>query len=477
MTNTETNSNDKKQTEPETKVFSFDRAFQEKIVQAMIMDRQWAIQFNEVLDVSYFNFAHLKLLTDKYINHYKKFKEFPSMELLLTMVKTELKNSSDNALKEQVKDFLVRVESKKDLGDLGYVKEKALDFCKRAKLQMALEVAVDHVATENYDKIVDIIKKAVHAGNSHSPGLDLFEIDDIDARYSETYRRTIPTGIPELDQKKILNGGLGAGEIGFVVAGAGVGKSHLLIHFGATAIKLGKNVIHYTFELNERMVGIRYDSNLSDIPSLECYENKDQIKNLYNDNKDTFGRLIVKYFPTGQASCQTLRAHMDKLATNGFVPDLILIDYAGIMRSADRNDLLRLELKKVCEELRGMAGELDVPIWSALQSNKEGASAEIVDLGNMAESYGQAAIADFVLGLSRQSAQKATGFGNVFIAKNRAGIDGLKYAIHLDTSRSKIKVLTDSEAMDMAHQKEEDALTLMRKKFSEVSKEKEAKSV
>ena len=211
MTNTETNSNDKKQTETETKVFSFDRAFQEKIVQAMIMDRQWAIQFNEVLDVSYFNFAHLKLLTDKYINHYKKFKEFPSMELLLTMVKTELKNSSDNALKEQVKDFLVRVESKKDLGDLGYVKEKALDFCKRAKLQMALEVAVDHVATENYDKIVDIIKKAVHAGNSHSPGLDLFEIDDIDARYSETYRRTIPTGIPELDQKKILNGGLGAG--------------------------------------------------------------------------------------------------------------------------------------------------------------------------------------------------------------------------------------------------------------------------
>jgi replicative DNA helicase len=399
------------------------------------------------------------------------------MELLLTMVKTELKNSSDNALKQQVKDFLVRVECKKDLGDLGYVKERALDFCKRAKLQIALEVAVDHVATENYEKIVDIVKKAVHAGNSHSPGLDLFELDDIDSRYSETYRRTVPTGVPELDQKKILNGGLGAGEIGFVVAGAGVGKSHILIDFGANALKIGKNVIHYTFELNERMLGIRYDSNLSNTPSLECFENKHAIKKLYQDNKDTFGRLIVKYFPTGQASCQTLRAHMDKLANNGFVPDLIIIDYAGIMRSADRNDLLRLELKKVCEELRGMAGELDVPIWSALQSNKEGANADIVDLSNMAESYGQAAIADFVIGLSRQSAQKATGFGNLFIAKNRAGIDGLKYAIHLDTSRSKIKVLTDSEAMDMAHKKEEDALTLMRKKFSEISKEKEEKTV
>lgn len=456
-----------------SKKFTFDKSFQEKIVQAMIMDRQWAVQFNEVLDINYFNFSHLRLITDKYITFYAKHKEFPSMDLLLSMVKIDLKNNADEMLKNQVKEFLISVEAKKDLGDLNFVKEKALDFCKRASMQIALEKSITHVATDNFEKVVDEIKKAINAGNTNSPGLDLFE--DVDARYSDTYRKTIPTGIPALDQRTILNGGLGAGEIGFVVAPTGVGKSHMLVHIASSALRHGKNVVHYTFELNERVTSIRYDSHLTDIPSLDCYDKKEVVKQFYADNKEQLGRLIVKYFPTGQASTQTLRSHIEKLNSRGFIPDLVVIDYAGIMRSADRNDLLRLELKKVCEELRGMAGELDIPIWSALQSNKEGASAEIVDVTNMAESYGQAQVADFVMGLSRQSAQKATGFGNLYVAKNRAGMDGIKYCVHLDTSRSKIRILTDEEAANFAQEKEEDALKLMRVKFREAQDEKTKK--
>ena len=103
----------------------------------------------------------------------------------------------------------------------------------------------------------------------------------------------------------------------------------------------------------------------------------------------------------------------------------------------------------VIQEIRKMAKELDVPVWTALQSNKEGAKADIVDLTNLAESYGQAAEADFVLGLQRMSTQKATGFGTMFIAKNRFGIDGLQFKVHLDTARSKIRVLSDAEVEDI----------------------------
>ena len=224
--------------------------------------------------------------------------------------------------------------------------------------------------------------------------MDLFE--DVDARYSDTFRKTIPTGIQELDQRKVLNGGLGAGELGVVVAPTGVGKSHLLVHFGAQALLRGKNVLHYTFELNERAVGIRYDSHILDIPSLECYEAKQEIQKYYEQNKENLGRLKIKYYPTSTASEVTLRGHIEKLATQNFRPDVIIIDYAGIMRSTDRHELLRMELKKVMEELRGMGTELDVPIWTAIQSNKEGANNDIVDLTNMAEGYSQAHVADFV---------------------------------------------------------------------------------
>lgn len=447
------------QTKPEPvkaetgKHFSFDKSFQEKIVQAFLIDRNWAGQFAEVLDVNFFQFAYLKKIADTYMSYNKKYKEFPSMALLAQIVASELKNPSDSILRSQIHDFLLRVEENKDLGDLGYVKEKSLDWCKRAGLQKALEASIEFIETEKYEKVVETIKSAINAGNEHSPGLELK--DDVDARYSETFRRTVATGIKQLDEKKILNGGLGAGELGVIIAPTGVGKSHLLTHFGAQALLQGKNVLHYTFELNERAVGIRYDSHLLDIDSIDCYEHKEKIKKYYEENAETLGRLKIKYYPTGTATINTLRSHIDKLTNEGFRPDVLVIDYAGIMRSTEKYELLRLELKKIYEELRGFANEVDIPVWTASQSNKEGANKDYVDLTNMAEAYGQAHVADFVLGLARKSMSKSTGYGNIFIAKNRAGVDGVQFQIHLDTARSKLRVLSEEEFNKMKSDQEE----------------------
>ena len=789
------------------KIFKFDRSYQEKIVQSMVMDQPWASQFLEVLELDYFGYAYLKLVASCYVDYYKEYKEFPSQELLLTIIKDKLKASSDAILTEQVKGLLKRIASNKDLGDLIFVKSQSLSWCKKMALTKALDKSITYAENEDdHEKIVTVIQKAITAGNSHTSGLDL--LDDIDARYSETYRQTIPTGIKELDQRKILNGGLGAGELGIVVAPTGChakgsklfmfdgtlkvvedilpgekllgpdgtertvlrlirgneemyeivptkgkpfvvnkghilslvrtndgtslsnkvveitvedylkssktykhihklyrpssmvfrkaskklsiepymlglllgdgyltegrveittadneivseiknfakreglelsrhhkkdntasgwyftnhgkhnnpltsklrnlgligkkshdkfvpreykfasiqdrqeilaglidsdgylhnntyefvskspelagdvkfiaqslglaaytnqkfvngdeytrvsisgetaqipsrlsrklsskrnqiksvlhtgfsirevasndyygftvdkdnlylnddfivihncGKSHMLVHVGAQAILQGKNVAHYTFELNERNMGIRYDSHILGINSTDCFEHKDVIKKFYKENEDTLGTLRIKYYSSAVASVMTLRAHLQKLATTGFRPDMVLVDYAGIMRSADRNDLLRIELKKVCEELRAFADELQVPVWTALQSNKEGASSEVVDLTNMAESYAQAHVADFVVGLSRQSSQKSKGFGNIFIAKNRAGMDGIKYPIHLDTARSFLKVLTADEVGDflgdIEDEKKDDAVSIVRRTY------------
>jgi hypothetical protein len=451
------------------KYFSFDKRFQEQICQAFLIDRNWALQFAEVLNVDFFQYAYLKKIAHTYMAYGKKYKEFPSMSLLATIIVTDLKNNSDAALRGQIHDFLIKVEENKDLGDLGYVKEKSLDFCKRVGLQKALEASIEFIETEKYEKVVDTIKKAINAGNEHSPGLELCE--DVDARYSETYRKTIPTGIAQFDERKILNGGLGAGELGVVVSPTGVGKSHLLVNFGASALLAGKNVLHYTFELNERATGIRYDSNLLDIDSIDCFAHKDKIKKFYEDNVATLGRLKIKYYSTGEATVSTLRSHIDKLGNEGFRPELIIIDYAGIMRSTEKFELLRLELKKVFEELRGFASEMDCPIWTAVQSNKDGANKDFIDVTNMAEAYGQAHVADFIVGLARKSLAKSTGYGNVFIAKNRAGIDGIQLQIHLDTARSKLRVISESEFNSLKANQEEDEENGMKNQFRQKVRE------
>lgn len=423
---------------------SLGKSFQEKVLQALLTDRAWSTQFIEVFNVDEcLEPAYLKLIANRYIGYYHEYKEFPTIPLLVTIMKDELKEAKDVVIREQCHSFLQKVIRNEELNDLPWVKDKAFTFCRQQLLKKALSESVDIILTEKYEKVVDIMKTAIAAGMATSPGHD-YNID-LAARYSTTFRHPIPTGIYELDEKKIMAGGLGGGEIGIVCAPSGVGKSHVLTHFGAQAILLGKNVIHYTMELNERYCGVRYDSNLTGINSSDCSDNQDQIQEFFTSNADRLGRLIIKEYPARAITCNTIRAHVEKMSLKGVKPDMIIIDYAGLIRSSERYELPRLEMQYVIQEIRSLAKELDIPIWTALQSNKEGAKSDIVDLTNLAESYGQAAEADFVLGLQRISTQKSTGLGTLFIAKNRFGIDGLQFKIHLDTARSTLRVLSADE--------------------------------
>ena len=94
------------------------------------------------------------------------------------------------------------------------------------------------------------------------------------------------------------------------------------------------------------------------------------------------------------------------MALKNFKPSLIIIDYADIMKSSKSYDSLRHELKLVYEELRNLAMELNIPIWTASQSNREGSSSNIVGLENMSEAYGKAMVADIVVTISRKPEEK-----------------------------------------------------------------------
>lgn len=220
-------------------------------------------------------------------------------------------------------------------------------------------------------------------------------------------------------------------------------NSHFLVALGANALKNGLNVLHYTFELSEEKTAIRYDSHLCEIDSSDVIENKEKVMNFYRAS-DELGRLKVKHFPPNTATIFTLRSHIEKLALKGFRPDVVLIDYADIMRSTRQYESLRHELKLIYEELRGYADELKIPFWTASQSNKEGSESEVIDLSNMSESYGKAFVADVVVSLSRRAQEKATGFGRLFIAKNRAGKDGILWPIKINTARSTFEIIGET---------------------------------
>jgi replicative DNA helicase len=447
---------------------NYNKNFQEKIFQSLMSDKEWAQQMVEVMNPAFFEVSYLEYLADKFFAYFRKYRCFPTMGLLVTIVKDDLSGSDDLILRDQIVQFLHRVRTNADMADLAYVKDKSLDFCRKQAFKDALEKAVDLIQTEKFEDVVTLMKTAVSVGLPSSVGHDFFE--DVEARFVKVNRQVCPTGLPKLDTKDILNGGVGRGELACIVAPTGVGKSHFLVAMGASAMRVGKNVLHYTFELSEYNVGLRYDSNLCDMPSNEVQDRKEEVLKKYEDMD--LGRLIIKEYPTGSASVITLRNHIEKLTLKGFKPSIIIIDYADIMRSTRTYDSLRHELKLVYEELRNLAMELNVAVWTASQANREAANADIVGLENMSEAYGKAMICDIVMSISRKATEKSSNAGRLFVAKNRAGRDGLVFPLCINTAKSTFEILgedalTLNEAMG---QSESDMKNLLKTKWKEVNK-------
>jgi len=446
---------------------TFGKQFSEKIFQGMLTDTQWAAQMVEVMRPNFFDVEYLRYLCERYFAYYEKYKSFPTLGLLVTLVRDELAETSDHILRDQVVDYLIRMKANPNPGDVGYVKDKSLQFCKQQAFKQALEKAIDLIQGDNFDKVMELMKGAMAVGMPHSTGHDFFK--DFEARFQKQSRNVVSTGFKQLDDKLIFNGGVGRGELACCIAATGVGKSHWLVAMGAAALRQGKNVVHYTFELTETAVGIRYDSNLVGVPSNDVQDHKETVMKVYA-SKD-FGRLIIKEYPTGSASVMTLRNHIEKLSLKGFKPDLVIVDYADIMRAAGKSyEDLRHELKMVYEELRNLAMELQLPIWTASQSNRSGAVADIVGTENMSESYGKAHVADILISISRKADEKASGAGRLFVAKNRAGRDGVIFPLSIDTSMSMFEILSEQSLTldEIAKQKNSSSKALLREKFEEV---------
>ena len=254
-----------------------------------------------------------------------------------------------------------------------------------------------------------------------------YTLGDVVARYNEAARHTITTGWDVIDD--LMDGGLAPGELGVVMAPAGIGKSWMLINIGANAIKQNKTVIHYTLELNENYVGQRYDSVITGIAAQNL---KNYTEDIEDKLKDISGELIIKYFPTKSTGVMGIKAHVEKTIMLGQTPDLIVVDYADLLKVSSKDKHEALE--ELYEDLRGMAGEYGVPVWTATQANRSALEDDIIEADKIASSYGKVMVSDFLMSLSRKVEDKLSGTGRGHVIKNRFGPDGITLPSKINTN-------------------------------------------
>ena len=337
-------------------------------------------------------------------------------------------------LQQNVKDTLREAWKYVEAADLEYVKDKALDFHKTQVLKDAIVRSAQILERDgDVEEIKLLVDDAMKAGTERNLGHDYLE--DFEERYSETARITTPTPWDIINE--LMQGGLGQGELGVVVAPAGIGKSWVLSAMGAYAISQGKNVVHYTLELNEAYVGLRYDSIFTGIANQNLKYHKDDVQ---SEMEKLDGDLVIKYYPTKSASVNTLSAHLKRITTLGTTVDMVVVDYADILKDTGGSREVRHALGNIYEDLRGLAGEFQIPIWTASQANRSALDEDVIEATKVSESYQKIMTADFVMSLSRKVEDKIGNTGRFHVIKNRFGPDGITFPAKVNTNTGKMEI-------------------------------------
>jgi len=406
-------------------------SFQNKVIAALMSDRIFLQQIHDILEPNYFSSDGAKWLVGQVLEYFAKYKAPPTLDVF----KISLDAVESDLLKTTVKQALKEVLTHLSGADQSYVKDQTINFCKNQKLRQAILDSVEMLKVSNYDGIKLRIDDAMKAGTDRNIGHEY--ADHIEQRFAQATRKTSPTPWEPIND--ITDGGIGAGELAVFVAPAGIGKSMALVNVAAHAVKEGKTVFYYTLELNEAYVGARFDSFYTGVPSSELKHHKEEVEKCV---RNLPGKLVVKYYPTKTATINTITAHLEKSAMQGYKPDMVILDYADLLRDVSSKSSARHDqvLGNIYEDLRGVAGIYQIPIYTASQANRSALEQEIIEADKIAESYSKVMIADFVVSLSRKVEDKISGTGRWHVIKNRFGPDGITFPSKMNMAVCKINI-------------------------------------
>ena len=430
-------------------MLKFGTSFQENLCQIMLEDRPFCDQMEEVMEINFLELRYLQVFIKTIFNYREKYNMHPSYDITATMLKSDLQHETE-AVRKQVRNYFARIMSG-DVHGSEFIKDRALDFCKKQKIKEAMLLSITKHKTSSYDEIQRIIDDALKLGSDTNFGHDWFK--DFEKRFEVRSRNPVSSGWKRIDD--ITAGGLGRRELGVVIAPTGAGKSMVLVHLGSNALEEGKTVVHYTLELADTVVGMRYDCCITGVALQDHKANKE---NIYNMVSELDGHLIIKEYPTKSASTSTIRKHIEKLKKRGIEPDMIIVDYADLLRPIKNTNEKRHDLENIYEELRAIAQIYDCPVWTASQTNRSGLNAEVITMEAISEAFNKCFVADFIFSLSRTIQDRNANTGRIFIAKNRNGPDGFVYPAFVDWSNVKIKVLERASQEELPESSSADVL-------------------
>jgi len=415
------------------------------ILRNLLFNNEYCRKVLPFIKTEYFENLHEKVVFEEICKFIVAYEELATKEVLL--IEAEKRTDITEDTYKTICDYVSKLDD--GHADLEWVTDTTEKWCRDRAIYLALmesiKIADGQDEKKNRDAIPSILQEALAVGFDNNVGHDY--LNDFEKRYDFYHKKQekIPFDLDYFN--KITKGGIPNKTLNIALAGTGVGKSLFMCHVAASVLLQGKNVLYITLEMSEEKIAERIDANLLNI-NIKDIETLPKIMFESKVNaiaKKTQGTLIIKEYPTASAHSGHFRALLNELQLKkSFRPDIIFIDYLNICASSRYKGNLSVNsysyIKSIAEELRGLAVEMNVPIFSATQTTRSGSTNSDPDLTDTSESFGLPATADLMFALI--STEELEGLGQIMVKqlKNRYNDPTANKRFVIGIDRSKMRL-------------------------------------
>ena len=417
--------------------------YQYSLINQIIVDTKFGESIIDVIDPNYFETVDLKTIVIEVKNikdNYGSIPDYPTVELKLKQISDSILRNFTLEHLNKIKDLTVRTPK--------LIQEEAIKFCKQQELSKAvkkIQKLIDTGKAENFDSAGEFIKTALDVGYAKDDDTTLFE--GINEVLADDYRNPISTGIAKLDE--VMNGGLSKTELAVVVAPFGIGKTTLATKLANSAFNNGYNVLQIFFEDQPKVIKRKHYSCWTgyELNTLGIYREEviAKVKEMEGKSK---GGLKLKRFPSDGTTIKTIRRYIDKKISEGFRPDIVILDYIDCVQPSKNFDDYYAGEGNVMREFETMILDLNMAGWTFVQGNRSSIKAEFVESDQIGGSIKKGQIGHFIMSIAKSLPQKESGHANIAILKSRFGRDGLAFQNCIfDNSRIQIEIGEEQNAI------------------------------
>ena len=376
----------------------------------------------------------------------EKFENFPSIpEMKLELSNEEVYNRlteiMDMDISEYQSEFLIEEIEE-------FIRNKLIH-----NVNVEIAMNLNNSDADKLKQTPDLLREAISFSFDTKVGLDFLEEKDRLFDHLHNKDRVVKTSIDQFNT--YIEGGFHEKSLTLFMAETNLGKSLIMASLAVDCILRNKNVLYVTCEMSENKISERMMANMFDISTddLKLLTKSKFDEKFESLNKQVKKKMVVKEYPPRSVNTNHLRNLMKELKVRKkFVPDIIFIDYIGIMNPVHKNkgDNTYLEIKRISEEVRALAVEMSIPIVSAVQNNRGGFGDSEIDLTSISDSIGTAATADIIIGVTQSQEMRNAGKFTWLILKNRYGLNKRVMSVAVDYYKMRVYEDLESTTRDMA---------------------------